>query len=93
LFVRERKRRLWHATPWDGQPGFWAAWRRFFYQFEGTAQLGDPNEPAYVMAADPKCPVCGASMKDHHIDRGGPGRPTFLTCPPTGAETASRPSA
>ena len=84
--MRKRKRRLWHETPWDGVPGFWAAWLRFFYQFEGTAQLGDPNEPAYVPPEDPSCPICSRLMREHRIDRGGPGKPTRLNCPP--AETA-----
>ena len=47
-----------------------------------SAQLGDPNEPPYVPPADPRCPVCGASMTEHRIDRGGPGKPTLLNCPP-----------
>ena len=81
LFVRKRKRRLWHESPWDGQPGFWAAWRRFFYQFEGPSQLGDPNEPAYVPPANPKCPICSMPMDEHRIDRGGPGKPTHMKCP------------
>lgn len=55
--------------------------QRFFYQFEGTSQLGDPNEPAYIPAADPKCPICQISLKQHRIDRGGPGKATHLKCP------------
>ena len=43
------KRHLWHKTPYDGVPGFYAAFQRFLYQFEGPAQLGDRNEPAYVV--------------------------------------------
>ncbi len=77
----KRKRRLWHPTPYDDRPGFYAAMQRFFYQFEGTADLGDPDEAPYVPPADPKCPICRASMKDHRIDRGGPGKPTHLRCP------------
>ncbi|MBP1324971.1 hypothetical protein JOF28_000203 [Leucobacter exalbidus] len=80
--MRERKRRLWHASPYDGQPGIWAAFRRLLYQFEGAAQLGDPNEPAGVTPANPTCPVCHALMADHQIVRGGPGKPTHLNCPP-----------
>jgi len=80
-FVRERKRRLWHPTPWDGEPGFWAAWQRLLYQFEGPSQLGDPNEPAYVPPADPACPICNAPMSEHRIERGGPSQPTRLKCP------------
>ncbi len=80
--MRKRKRRLWHESPYDGRPGFYAAMQRFFYQFEGTSQLGDPNEPRYVPPADPRCPVCGALMAEHRIDRGGPGKATHLNCPP-----------
>ncbi|WP_396656430.1 hypothetical protein [Microbacterium sp.] len=76
-----RKRRLWHATPWDGQRGFWAAWNRLVFQIEGTAQLGDPNEPAYVPPADPRCPLCAAPMDQHRIHR-VPGKSTSMTCPP-----------
>ena len=83
-FVSKRKRRLWHESPWDGQPGFWAGWRRLLYQFEGPAQLGDPNEPPYVPPANPTCPVCHQPMKKHHIDRGGPGKRTHLRCPSAG---------
>lgn len=90
-FVRERKRRLWHETRWDGLPGFGNAVRRLLYQFEGAAQLGDPNEPAYVPPANPRCPVCTQLMADHRVDRGGPGKPTHLRCPkpqPDGQEPA-----
>ncbi|EYT56324.1 type IV secretion protein Rhs [Leucobacter sp. UCD-THU] len=79
---KRKKRHLWHQTPYDGVPGAYAAIQRFLYQFEGPAQLGDRNEPPYVPPADPKCPICGRSMKQHRIDRGGPGKPTHLTCPP-----------
>lgn len=89
---RTPKQRLWHESPYDGVPGFYAAMQRFFYQFEGTAQLGDPNEPAYVPPADPKCPVCSVSMREHRIDRGGPGKPTHLKCPPRGAVGESEPA-
>lgn len=85
--MSKRKRyHLWHATAWDGQPGFWAAWNRFFAQFEGPAQLGDANEPAYVPSADPACPICAQPMKDHVIHR-EPGKSTRLTCPPPQAPT------
>lgn len=76
------KRKLWHETPWDGKPGIWAAWLRLVYQFEGTSQLGKRGEPAYVMPADPKCPICGTSMKDHQILRSTTGKSTRLECPP-----------
>ncbi|MHA3722725.1 hypothetical protein ACXR2T_02480 [Leucobacter sp. HY1910] len=87
--MRERKRRLWHETRWDGLPGFGNALRRLLYQFEGAAQLGDPNEPPYVPPANPKCPVCNELMADHRVDRGGPGERTHLRCPKPGAAAAS----
>ena len=59
LFVGKRKRRLWHESPWDGQRGFWAAWNRFIFHFQGPGQLGRADEPAYVPAANPGCPLCG----------------------------------
>ena len=84
LFVGEqkkKKRQLWHKTPYDGVPGVYAAIQRFLYQFEGPAQLGARDEAPYVPPAEPKCPICGQSMKDHQIDRGGPGTPTYMRCP------------
>lgn len=87
MSVSKRKRRLWHETRWDGQPGFWAAWRRFFYQFQGASQLGRRDEPAYVMPENPRCPICSAPMNEHQVNRGGPGKPTHLICPES-VETA-----
>ncbi len=78
---KRKKRQLWHKSPYDGVPGFYAAVQRFLYQIEGPAQLGDRNEPAYVPDPDPKCPVCTQAMKEHRIDRGGPGKPTRMKCP------------
>lgn len=91
--MRERKRKLWHETRWDGLPGFGNAFRRLLYQFEGAAQLGDPNEPAYVPPANPKCPVCNEPMKEHQVTRGGPSTPTLLRCPSPASEVAATPKA
>lgn len=90
LFVgkREKKLRLWHKSPYDGVPGAYAAVQRFLYQIEGPSQLGDRNEPAPVAPVDPRCPVCRLPMKDHRIDRGGPGLPTQLKCPSPKAASA-----
>jgi len=69
-------------TPWDGVPGFWAAWNRFFYLFEGPAQIGTggPDRPSRV-PEDYACPICGQPMSRHVVDRGGPGERTYLHCP------------
>jgi len=77
---REKKRKLWHESPYDGVPGFFPALLRLLYQFQGASQLGDPNEPAYVAPADPKCPLCTQSMAEHHFDR-DPGKRTLMRCP------------
>ncbi len=63
-------------------PGFWAAWNRFFYLFEGTAQLGssEPERPR-TPPGEQRCPLCGAPMARHVFDRGGPGEKTYLHCP------------
>ena len=72
----------WGRTPWDGVPGFWAAWNRFFYAFEGPAQIGIAGEERPELAPeDQRCPLCGSAVNDHTIDRGGPGGRTILHCP------------
>jgi len=69
-------------TPWDGQPGFWAAWNRFFYLFEGPAQIGiEGEERPRIPEGERACPMCGAPMSAHVFDRGGPGGRTILHCP------------
>jgi len=83
MFVhkQDRPRRL-GRTPWDGQPGFWAALNRFVYRFEGPAQLGtgEAEEP-YAPPADAACPICRKPMTRHVLDRRGPGEKTYLHCP------------
>ncbi|MGO1435110.1 MAG: hypothetical protein ACTJFR_03750 [Canibacter sp.] len=83
---RRKKYTLWHKTPYDGVPGFYAFVQRFLYQIEGPSQLGDRDEPAYVRPSDPKCPLCSQSMKDHRFDAGSATKSTSLKCPPKKAE-------
>lgn len=69
-------------TPWDGVPGFWAAWNRFFFFFEGSAQVGiDGEERPELAPGDQRCPLCGQSVPTHEFDRSGPGGRTLLRCP------------
>lgn len=70
-------------NPWEGQRGFWAAVNRFFYPVAGPAAvgIGRPEEP-YVAPADPRCPLCGAPMAEHVIERGVGTTSTRLHCPP-----------
>ncbi|MBO9578806.1 MAG: hypothetical protein J7480_08585 [Microbacteriaceae bacterium] len=70
-------------------PGFWAAWNRFFYFFEGPAQVGiEGEERPAVAASEQRCPLCGELMSRHEIDRSGPGGRTLLHCPAPAAEAA-----
>lgn len=70
-------------NPWAGKPGFWAAVNRFFYPIAGPAAVGIGREEApYVAPIDPTCPLCGALMADHEIERGVGTRSTRLHCPP-----------
>ncbi|HWL02463.1 MAG TPA: hypothetical protein VNQ52_08850 [Microbacteriaceae bacterium] len=69
-------------TPWDGVPGFWAAWNRFFFFFEGSAQVGIEGEERPQLAPEEQhCPLCGEPMPRHDVDRSGPGGRTILHCP------------
>lgn len=69
-------------NPWKGVPGFWARVSRLVYPIAGPAQvgIGRPEEP-YRPPADPRCPICGAAMSAHRIDRGDANTPTHLHCP------------
>ncbi len=70
-------------TPWDGVPGFWAAVNRFFYIFEGPAQLGTSgHERPETPPEQQRCPICGELLTAHVIEPGGPGEQTYLHCPP-----------
>ncbi|GAA1060886.1 hypothetical protein [Agromyces bracchium] len=69
-------------NPWKGVPGFWSRVNQFLYPVAGPAQvgIGRPEAP-YVPPADPTCPLCGALMAEHRIDRGDATTPTHLHCP------------
>ena len=72
------------TNPYIGLPGFWNGWNRFVYNFSGAAQVGigrGRKEAPYVAPADPKCPLCGASMSEHRIERSSGLTPTRLHCP------------
>ena len=87
------KRYAWKhiRTPWDGQPGFWPAINRFFYLFEGPAQLGEAGEAPRAASTHAACPICSAPMRDHVIDRDGPDGRTLLHCPPRDQATERAP--
>jgi hypothetical protein len=72
-------------NPWKDVPGFWARVNRFLYPFAGPAEvgIGRPEEP-YRPAPDPSCPLCGAPMAEHRIERGDASTATRLHCPTSG---------
>ncbi len=51
------------------------------YLWEGPAQLGDPGEAPPEPTTHAACPLCGASMSAHGINRDGPNGRTLLHCP------------
>ncbi len=68
------------TNPYEGQPGFWNHVNKLFYRVAGPAQVGAGRpETAYILPADPRCPLCGELMELHVIDRSGPR--TQLYCP------------
>ncbi|GGI47445.1 hypothetical protein BCL57_002142 [Agromyces flavus] len=68
------------ANPFAGRRGFFNRLNRFVYTFTGPAQvgIGRPEAP-YEPPADPRCPICGAPMAEHRVDRSG--ERTQLYCP------------
>jgi hypothetical protein len=46
----------------------------------GPPALGPYNQEPVADAAIKPCPLCGAAMSEHSMDR-GEGRPTYLRCP------------
>jgi hypothetical protein len=72
------------TNPYTGLPGFWNRWNRITYSFSGAAQVGvgrGKTEAPYQPPADPKCPICGAAMAEHRIERGTATVPTRVHCP------------
>lgn len=67
-------------NPFEGKPGIINNLNRIAYSFAGPAQvgIGRPELP-YVAPTDPRCPLCGARMDLHIIDRSG--ERTQLHCP------------
>jgi hypothetical protein len=71
------------TNPYRGRPGFWNHWNAFTYNFSGAAQVGvgGNRQEALQEARVAVCPLCGADMSLHHIERGVGLTPTRLHCP------------
>jgi hypothetical protein len=75
-----RKKRVDPMNPFSGRPGFINNLNRIVYRYAGPAQVGIGRaEAPYTPPADPRCPLCGAPMAAHEIDR--TGERTQLHCP------------
>lgn len=70
-------------NPFNETKGFFGAFGRALWTVTGPAAvgIGRPEEP-YVPPANPTCPLCGALMADHRIERGTGTTATRLHCPP-----------
>ncbi len=73
-------------NPFNDSRGFFGALGPTLWAVTGPAAvgIGRPEQP-YVAPADPRCPLCGAAMAEHTIERGAGTTPTRLHCPPAAA--------
>jgi hypothetical protein len=75
------ERRRDPLNPFQGRPGVFNRIASVAFRFTGPAAVGiGRKEEPYQPLVDPSCPLCGAPMSGHTIDRSGP-RPQ-LYCPP-----------
>jgi hypothetical protein len=62
--------------------GFFNRLNRRLFPWLGPPPLGPYDQPPVPAPAGRACPLCGAPMSEHEIDRsGGANRPTKLYCP------------
>ncbi|WP_157962405.1 hypothetical protein [Homoserinimonas sp. OAct 916] len=59
---------------------WWDRAFNFFYPWGGPCQLGPYGEPELPPASGKACPMCGAIMSSHRIERRD-GQSTKLHCP------------
>lgn len=70
----------------DDRPRWWDRLNRALYPYLGPAELGSPDEPPAPSSAGRPCPICGASMLEHVVERAGDwSTATRLHCPATAA--------
>jgi len=61
---------------------WWDRLNRALYPYMGPADLGSPDEPPPPSSVGKPCPLCGASMLEHSIERAGDwSTATRLHCP------------
>ncbi len=54
---------------------------RALFPYLGPPELGPYDEPPLAPTGPKACPVCGARMDAHVIDRGDSRTPTRIHCP------------
>lgn len=70
------------ANDFEGGGGFFNRLNRRLFPYLGPPPLGPYDQPEPPARATRACPLCGAPMADHEIDRsGGANRPTKFYCP------------
>ena len=61
---------------------WWDRLNRALYPYMGPAQLGVAGEPPRIVDRDRQpCPLCGAPMAGHVVERSGGNVATRLHCP------------
>jgi hypothetical protein len=53
----------------DDRIRWWDKVNRALYPYFGPAQLGSRNEPPRASSVDRPCPLCGAPMPEHIVER------------------------
>ena len=53
----------------DDRLRWWDRLNRALYPYMGPAELGSSSEPPPVSSVGKPCPICGASMLDHTVER------------------------
>jgi hypothetical protein len=64
---------------------WWDRWNRAVFPWMGPAQLGPFGEPPLPPSAEQPCPLCGAAMNEHSVERPGGRVASRLHCPQAAA--------
>jgi hypothetical protein len=66
----------------DDRLRWWDRLNRALYPYLGPAELGSADEPPAPSSVGRPCPICGAAMTEHVVERAGDwSTATRLHCP------------
>jgi hypothetical protein len=65
----------------NGKGPWWDRLNRKLFPYLGPPELGPYDEPPLAPTGPKPCPVCGARMDEHEIERGVGRTPTRIHCP------------